>query len=204
MDGMRKSKSFTRVSEVVPMDNLEIFCRQVRARSNDHRNAIRLLHSGGISSQIVSILREELDSMIRVIYLLSISDMAYRDKLIKASVEMRKWTEKGSNKPITDRKMVDLANKLQGWTESVYRFGCGFIHLSSFHDYKERDPMDIISVEEKENILKHMRNYHGGSLEPDPKFDDLIFYLPMVFEKIAENLECYVRNLESGKILDQD
>jgi hypothetical protein len=203
MDGMRKSKSFARVSEVVPMDNLEIFCRQVHARSNDHRNAIRLLHSGGISSQIVSILREKLDSMIRVIYLLSISDMAYRDKLIKASVEGHKWTEKGSNKPITDRKMVDLANKLQGWTESVYRFGCGFIHLSSFHDYKERDPMDIITAEEKENILKHMRYYHGGPLESEPKFDDLIFYLPMVFEKIAENLECYVRNLESGKILDQ-
>jgi hypothetical protein len=63
--------------------------------------------------------------------------------------------------------------------------------------------MDIITAEEKENILKHMRYYHGGPLESEPKFDDLIFYLPMVFEKIAENLECYVRNLESGKILDQ-
>jgi hypothetical protein len=186
------------------MGNLEIFCRQVRARSNDHGNAIHLLHLGGISSQIVPILREELDSMIRVIYLLSISDMAYRDELIKASVEGRKWKEKDSNKPITDRKMVDLANKLQGWTESVYRFGCGFIHLSNFHDYKERDPMDIISVEEKESILEHMRCYHGGPLEVDPKFEDLFFYLPMVFRKIADNLECYVGHLESGKTLDQD
>lgn len=97
--------------------------------------------------------------------------------------------------------MVDLANKLQGWTESVYRFGCAFIHLSSFHDYQERDPMDMVSDDEKKVILKHMRYYHGGPTEPNPKFNDLALYLPQVFEKIASNLEIYVRDLESGKTL---
>jgi len=183
------------------MNYLEVFCRQVRARSNEHRMAIGLMYPPRLSSQILSILRQELDSMIRVIYLLSISDMAYRDELIKASVEGHQWTKRGSRKKITDRDMINLANKLQDWIESVYRFGCAFIHLSSFHDYEERDPMDMISEDEKEAILKHMRYYHGGPLEPNPRFNDLIPYLPRVFEKITSNLECYIKDLESGKIV---
>jgi hypothetical protein len=139
--------------------------------------------------------------MIRVIYLLSISDMAYRDALIKSSVEGHEWAAKGNSKRITDCDMVKLANKLQGWTESVYRFGCAFIHLSGFHDYQERDPMNIVSDDEKEAILKHMRYYHGGPLDPNPTFSDLIPYLPQVFEKIASNLEYYIKDLEAGKII---
>lgn len=100
--------------------------------------------------------------------------------------------------------MLELANKLQGWSESVYRFGCGFIHLSSFHDYRQRDPMKAISSEEKETILRHMRYYHGGPLNLNPTFDDLIPYLPMVFEKISANLGCYLEYLEQGKSLNEE
>lgn len=183
------------------MNFLEVFCRQVRTRSEEHRRAVWLLYAERLPSPIVSILRQELDSMVRVIYLLSVPDADYREELLKASVEGRQWTEKGGKKRITDREMVNLATKLQGWTESVYRFGCAFIHLSSFHDYKERDPMHMISADEKQAILKHMRHYHGGPIEPDPKFDDLIPYLPQVFEKISSNLEHYVRDLENGKTI---
>ena len=100
--------------------------------------------------------------------------------------------------------MLELANKLQGWSGSVYRFGCGFIHLSNFHDYRKRDPMDAISLAEKEMVLRHMRYYHGGPLCPNPKFEDLIPYLPRVFEKISTNLECYLKDLEQGKALDEE
>ena len=69
------------------MDFLEAFCRQIRLRSSDNKRAFQLLESGDIPSQMVAVLRQELDSMIRVIYLLSQSDMTYRDELIQASVE---------------------------------------------------------------------------------------------------------------------
>jgi hypothetical protein len=36
---------------------------------------------------------------------------------------------------MTDREMIVIAHELQGWTQSVYKFGCAFIHLSSLHDY---------------------------------------------------------------------
>jgi hypothetical protein len=95
--------------------------------------------------------------------------------------------------------MVELANELQGWTKSVYSFGCAFIHLSSFHDYRERDPMEMISEEEREAILTHMQYYHGGPSGPTVTFHDLLPYLPMVFDKIARNLECYVASLEADE-----
>jgi hypothetical protein len=156
------------------------------------------MHGEGITSQVIAILRQELDSMVRVIYLLSITDSTRRDELIKASIDGRQWTVENSNRRVTDREMVDLASQLQGWTGSVYKFGCAFIHLSSFHDYQDRDPLDFISDNEKSDILQHMRYYHHGPNQPNPTFADLIPYLPKVFDKIASNLECYVKDLEAN------
>jgi len=186
------------------MEWVETFCRQIRARSAEHRAAISRLQQGDLYSQVIAILRQELDSMIRVIYLLSISDKDRRTELIRASVEGRPWTKQGSRRRITDREMVKLASKLHGWAESVYRFGCGFIHLSRFHDYRERDPMEAITSEERIAVLKYMRSYHGGPLTATPTFDDLLPYLPMVFEKITSNLEYYIEQLESGEEISED
>ncbi len=184
------------------MNIIKSFCRQVRARSAGHQTATRLLSAADLPDQVVSILRQELDSIIRVIYLLSITDREYRQELIQSSVEGKQWAKKGTTSRITDREMVELAQNLQHWTKSVYRFGCAFIHLSSFHDYRKRDPMDMISNEEKQSILEHMRYYHGGPVTDDAKFSDLVPYLPRVFEKIANNLECYLKQLERNEDLE--
>jgi hypothetical protein len=55
--------------------------------------------------------------------------------------------------------MVDQAQTLHGWTQSVYDFG---------------GPMGVV-----------------------PTFQDTIPFLPAVLTKVADNLECYVRMLES-------
>ncbi len=141
--------------------------------------------------------------MVRVIYILSKSDRAERTRLILASNEGQKWTVAGTRKRITDRDMVDIAQNLHGWTESVYSFGCAFIHLSNFHDHRHRDPMTVISSEERHAIAKHLRQYHGGPIGNNPSFQDLIPYLPMVFDKIAGNLECYLQAIEKDKELDE-
>jgi hypothetical protein len=180
------------------MDQLATFCRQVRARSAEHRRAVAYLHPAALHGQVVVILRQELDSMVRVIYLLSITDQQRREELIESCVEGRQWTHSGSRRRITDREMVDLANDLQGWTESVYRFGCAFIHLSGFHDYNDREAMEMISEDERRAILEHMRHYHGGPSGARPSFRELVPYLPHVFDKVASNLECYVHDLEEG------
>ena len=49
-------------------------------------------------------------------------------------------------------------------------------------------------------ILDHCRHYHGGPLGAHATFADLVPYLPRVFAKIAGNLECYLSELEYGKV----
>jgi hypothetical protein len=182
------------------MSSVQTFCRQVRARSAEHRDAIQRLAS--LPGQIVPILRQELDSLIRVIFLLAQRDRQYRDYLIDAAVNGRQWTTKGSRKRLTDREMVDLANGLHGWAESVYRFGCGFIHLSNLHDYRNRDPLQELPDDERTAVLGHLRYYHGGLVQESPTFDDIVPFLPQVFEKVAGNLECYLREIENDGDLD--
>lgn len=104
---------------------------------------------------------------------------------------------------MTDREMVDLSQRLHGWTESVYRFGCGFIHLSQNHDYHAADPLRALPSSEREWILQHIRSYHGGPATPDPSFEDVARFFPQVLEKIAENLEFYLKDIESGRSLDR-
>ena len=57
------------------------FCRTIRRRSEDHAAAAELV--ANIPSQMISILRQELDSLIRVVYLLSIPDLSIRNGLMK-------------------------------------------------------------------------------------------------------------------------
>jgi len=188
------------------MDKREVvqtFCRQVRERSRENRDALALLHGAELYGQVVGILRQELDSMIRVIFLLSLNDSAHRDSLIQDAVNGRIW--KISNKGrITDREMVQLAGQLHGWTQSVYRFGCAFIHLSNMHDYRERDPMRELAREERSDILQHLRYYHGGPASDAATFQELVCYLPQVFEKVSSNLECYLKQIERGDQLEQE
>lgn len=96
---------------------IAVFLRQVRSRSREHRQAMNLLASARLAGQMVAVLRQELDSMVRVIYLLD-KDIARRTQLIDESVSGKKWSR------VTDKEMVDLSQNLQGWTRSVYKFGC--------------------------------------------------------------------------------
>lgn len=172
-----------------------VFLRQVRSRSHEHRQGMNLLASARLAGLMTAILRQELDSMVRVIYLLT-QTVERRTLLIDMSVVGTKWPK------ITDKEMVEVAQKLQGWTQSVYKFGCAFIHLSGLHDYNDRDPLALLSQEERSDILKHCRYYHGGPMQENATFDDLIQFLPRVFEKIASNLDCYLEALEHGEVLE--
>ena len=97
--------------------------------------------------------------------------------------------------------MVDLAQHLQGWTCSVYKFGCAFIHLSNLHDYNDRDPLEQLPHGERQDVLQHCRAYHGGPSNENPQFTDLVPYMPRILEKIASNLECYLAKLEEGQVV---
>ncbi|WP_224365398.1 hypothetical protein [Hyalangium versicolor] len=184
-------------------DVVATFCRQIRARSAENMHAIHQLSRAGLHGVCVGLLRQELDSMVRVIFLLGISDKAERFALIRASVEGEMWRHSGGRRNrITDGEMVRFAQKLHNWTESVYRFGCAFIHLSEKHDYLARDPLRALPKSEQRDIIEHLRYYHGHPREENPGFAEIVPLVPRVFEKIASNLRVYVERLEHGKSLE--
>jgi predicted AlkP superfamily pyrophosphatase or phosphodiesterase len=183
------------------MDEIEKFSAIIRKRSSEHSEAMHRVED--LPGMMVSILRQELDSMVRTIFLLSIDDLDERKRLITQSLNGEVWsvkTEKGKNKKVTDREMVELSNKLQGWTLSVYKFGCAFIHFSNFHDYSARNPFESLDEVKQKDILEHLRYYHGGPATDRPNFGELSSYFPRVFNKISDNLECYLEELESNDV----
>jgi hypothetical protein len=144
--------------------------------------------------------------MVRVIFLLQIKDITERRRLIGSTLRGDKWkvhTTQGKLRDVTDREMVNLAQQLQGWTQSVYRFGCAFVHLSEFHNHFTQNPFERLADDEKQNVLTHMRNYHGGPCHDHPNMTELSGYLPSVFDKIAGNLECYLKHLEQEQQIDE-
>jgi len=183
------------------MDDIKKFCEILRKRSYEHAEAMKRIND--LPGMMVSIIRQELDSMVRAIYLLSISDFDERKRLIKQTLSGHKWTKltsNGKSKIITDREMVGLSNILQGWTQSVYKFACSFIHFSNYHDYSSVNPFTQIDSAEQKNILDYLRNYHGGPMNDKPSFNELANYFPRVFDKIAGNLKCYINDLENNEI----
>lgn len=155
-----------------------------------------MVHQASLVGQAVSILRQELDSMVRVIFLTNTNNPEFRDTLIQQTHNGERWRELDGRGIITDRVMVDLADQLNGWTASVYKFGCAFIHLSNYHDYQHTDPFAQLSHEERNDIKHHLNHYHGFPMDREVTMESVSMYLPMVFDKIHDNLERNIKELE--------
>lgn len=181
------------------MTQTEQFCKILRERSAEHISAGRLMHLNGHYGQLISILRQELDSLVRTIFLLS-KDLSLRDHFINQTLQNTKWTLPNSKAVVTDRQMVNLADTLHGWTNSVYKLGCAFIHLSPMADYKNTNPFQQLPQNEITDIKKHLNNYHGFNLSVELNMTTIRMYLPMVLEKVSNNLEYYIVCLEKNRV----
>ncbi len=181
------------------MKQTEQFCQILRERSKEHLSSGNLLFLNRNYGQIVSILRQELDSLVRTVFLLS-KDLIIREHFIDQTLHNTKWTYPNSRTIVTDRQMVDLANTLHGWTNSVYKLGCAFIHLSPLVDYRNGNPFQQLPQNEVDDIKQHLHNYHSFNLADDLNMDTISPYLLRVLDKVSSNLECYVVHLENGRV----
>ncbi len=96
--------------------------------------------------------------------------------------------------------MVDLADKLFGWANSVYKLGCAFIHLSPMADYKNANPFLQLSPFEVTDIKQHLNNYHGFPMVNDLNMETVSPYLLKVLDKVSSNLVYYITELENNKV----
>jgi hypothetical protein len=185
------------------MENTKRFCQLLRNRSEENKKSFDILFRNRLYGNCFSVLRQELDSMVRVIYLLNETDLSKRDSFIQQTLNGDKWSfinHNGKNQKVTDRDMVELSNSLNGWTQNVYKFGCAFIHLSNFHDYQSEDPFQSLEDSDKDSIINQLQYYHGANLKRDLSLNDLVRFLPSVMDKISANYECEIKSLEEEKI----
>lgn len=186
--------------EITKKEQINQFCKLVRQRSNDNRNAVKLLYDNKLYANAFAILRQELDSLVRVLHILLQNEEPRKIQLIESCLQGNRWN-------ITDASMVTEANKLNGWEKFVYKFGCSFIHLSNLHDFNAIKPSEILTEQERTDIVSYINNYHyWDKTEKFPinfTLDDISLQLLNIFEKIADNLECYLKKLETNKKLDE-
>ncbi|CCZ07408.1 hypothetical protein [uncultured Culturomica sp.] len=182
--------------------NTNLFCDIVSQRSKEHTCAFNLLLQQGLYGQVMSILRQELDSMVRVMFLLSLQDIELREHFICQTLNGQKWTYPNSKRIVTDKLMVDLAADLNGWSLFVYKLGCAFIHLSAMNYYKNSNPFLLLPASERDDIKRFLNHYHGFSLEEELNVDTIIPYFDKVFDKVSSNLTYYIDELRQGKCLE--
>jgi hypothetical protein len=96
--------------------------------------------------------------------------------------------------------MVDLTDKLHGWTNSVYRLGCAFIHLTPMADYKNSNPFQQLTQTEINDIKQHLHSYHGFPLSESLSMETVSPFLLKVLDKVSGNLGCYIDDLENNKV----
>lgn len=187
---------------------IKTLCAVIRHRSEENTCAMQLMTAQCDIplSPAFALLRQELDSMVKTVFLLS-RDKLEREKYATELLGGQRWKMKtitGKERNVLDKDLVDLAQTLQGWTRSVYKFGCAFIHLSEFHNYFASNPFSNLSCTELEDIAAHLAQYHGYDPTKELSIDSIRMYIPMIFDKIHGNLECYIADLEAGRELDDD
>ena len=177
-------------------DSTEIkFCNIVKQRSSENYNSFMMLHKNGLYGNCISILRQELDSYLRIMYLLE-SDK--KELFISQTLAGLKWSyiKNGRKYNITDAIILNNIFDIQGWEKRVYDLGCAFIHLSNFHNYLLVNPFLSLSENDKKSILQFIKDYHGIELQ-ELNINTIIPVLPLVMEKISKNLQCAVESILS-------
>jgi len=175
------------------------FLSQARSRSKENSDSLELLHQHGKYGVCIGLLRQELDTLIRLSYLWH-EDTSEEEaiRLMQQSVAGTLWsklTPNGKTIRITDREMVNLASHLGGWELAIYEFGSKLIHLSDFHLYDSIDPVAGLTAEAREMLGGYMAFHHGWR-GTDLTFKDLIDNLPKIMKKLTDNVEFYIEELE--------
>jgi hypothetical protein len=102
-----------------PESDLEIFGRQVRARSAELSEAMDLVTARGLSRVLMGLLRQELESMVRVLFLLAQEDRELRSLLISAAVAGEQWripNARGKRQKVHDAEIVAAADRHASFT----------------------------------------------------------------------------------------
>lgn len=173
--------------------SLADFIELAKKRNADHIEAFRRLV--GMPSQQAGIIRYEIDTLIRVAYVFSLS-LPDREVFCAKFFESGKFCDISSGKRLTDKVLVD---RIQGWESFAYQVGCGFAHLSYLHSEKPCFDLSKILGVGSSQTEKYLNEYHNRPIVGHLQLGTVLPYLPAVFEKIYGNTQYYIEELEAGE-----
>jgi hypothetical protein len=171
--------------------------RLVSHRLEEDLKSFRLLFGMKHYGNCVSLMCQELDQMIRLLFLLN-SSQRDRISFMESSINNHKWyvlNKENKKENITDETLADFTKTLAGWDKSIYDFGFAFKDMSNAFNYGSKDPIKGMSEENRKKLYDYIIAYHKKDFPNDFSINDLFPVLPEIINVISLNLKNYIEKI---------
>jgi hypothetical protein len=175
----------------------EEYIHIITHRLKENWKSFNILYKLKHYGNCISIMCQELDQIIRLLFLIK-SRSHEKILLINLAINSQKWYLIGGNNKkefITEDVLMKFTKSLSGWERSIYEFGFSFKSLTNNFNYLLKDPLLKMKKNEREKIFNYITEYHVKDLPIEFTLNDIIPVLPLIFEKLSENLRSYISQL---------
>lgn len=173
------------------------FINLVKERSTGNSSLLLSLQEQELYAKAISLLRNDIEILLRIGYLLTIGDRTERSALMEAMLKGEEWKE--GRKNITNADMAAIVAHYNKWISEVYDFGTLFTHITDHQDYKTADPIAGLTSIQKTTLRYYLSTYHQLAYDKELSFRNVINYLPNVATKVLSNLKRYLSDLEQNR-----
>ena len=176
---------------MIPPDDQ--FRRLISKRLEENWKSFTILYDINHYGNCISILCQELDQYIRLLYLMK-QPKHIKDQLLSNSINDQKWHTIGNDNKkvfIVDKDIEDFAKGLKGWEFDIFEFRNVFYKVNSNFNYILKDPIKGLNDSERELIYKYIREYHDSNFGNDFTIKELVPLLPVIFGRISEKIKGY-------------
>jgi hypothetical protein len=111
--------------------------KMINHRLEENIKSFKLLYGIKHYGNCISIMCQELDQIIRLLFLLN-SSSNEKKQFINSSINNHKWyivNSLNKKENITDEMLLKFTETLNGWDKSIYEFGFSFKSLSNNFNY---------------------------------------------------------------------
>ena len=179
---------------ISPIDEYKKIISQ---RLDENRKSFDLLFGIQHYGNCISIMRQELDQVIKLLFLLN-STKSEQMQFIEASINNHKWfvlTSDNKKDYVTEDILKEFSETLSGWDKSIYEFGLAFGSMANTYNYGTKDPIKSMADKDKEKIFKYITEYHNKDFSREYDLGKLILELPTILNLISNNLQKYMDRL---------
>jgi hypothetical protein len=171
--------------------------KMISHRLQENLKSFKLLYGIQHYGNCISIMCQELDQIIRLLFLLN-SSPTNRKQFMESSINSHKWyivNNDFKKEFITDEMLSNFSDTLTGWDKGIYEFGFAFGNLSNNFNYGSKDPIKSMNEIDRKNLSSYISEYHKKDFPSDFTLTDLIPILPGIIDMISTNLQSYLARL---------